>query len=72
MMNYIYNPKYIKKMMKIMNQLMIIKLTVLEAKSLFFGNIADSIGYLISAKNISKKAAAELVKKHYQVKKVYF
>lgn len=38
-------------------------LTTLETKPLFFGNIADGIGYLISAKNISKKAAAELIVK---------
>ena len=47
-------------------------LTILETKPLFFGNVADNIGYLISAKNITKKAAAELIKSHYQVKKVYF
>lgn len=47
-------------------------LTILETKPLFFGNIADNIGYLISVKNISKKAAAELIKSHFQVKKVYF
>lgn len=47
-------------------------LLILETKPLFFGNIADGVGYLISAKNISKKAAAELIKSHYQIKKVYF
>lgn len=47
-------------------------LAALETKPLFFGNIADGIGYLISTKNISKKTAAELIKNHYQVKKVYF
>lgn len=47
-------------------------LTTLETKPLFFGNIANNVGYLISAKNIAKKTAAELIKNHYQVEKVYF
>lgn len=44
----------------------------IESKPLFFGSIQGNIGYLASAKNINKKAAAEMIKQKFNVKKVYF
>ena len=44
----------------------------IESKPLLFGNLQGNIGFLISAKNISKKQAAELIKAKFNVKKVYF
>lgn len=44
----------------------------IESKPLFFGSIQGNIGYLASAKNINKQAAAEMIKSKFNVKKVYF
>lgn len=44
----------------------------IESKPLFFGSIQGKIGYLASAKNINKQAAAEMIKSKFNVKKVYF
>ena len=43
----------------------------IESKPLIFGNISNDVGYILSVKNVSKKAAADLVKRHFNFKKVY-
>ena len=44
----------------------------IDNKPLVFANIQDKIGYILSVKNISKKEAADKMKQHFNVDKVYF
>lgn len=44
----------------------------IESMPLIFGNILGKIGFLLSATNISKRQAAQMIKEKFNLEKVYF